>query len=69
MVLLKIARPKDREFVVKGMIAGTKDHEIRIATVVLSIPLYDLRTIIKEVMTNFATEIRCTPYPGKIARY
>ena len=36
MVLFKITRPKDREFVVKGMITGTKDHEIRVATVVLS---------------------------------
>ncbi len=40
VVLLKITRPKDREFVVKGMIAGTKDHEIGIATVVMSIPLF-----------------------------
>ncbi len=40
MVLLKITRPKDHEFVVKGMIAGTKDHEIGIATIVLSIPLF-----------------------------
>ena len=41
VVLFKITRPKDREFVVKGMIAGTKDHEIGIANVVLSIPLFE----------------------------
>ncbi len=41
MVLFKITRPKDRDFVTYGMIAGTKDGEIRVATVVLSMTLFE----------------------------
>ena len=40
VVLFKIARPKDREFLSLGMMAGTKDHEDSVAVTLLSIPLF-----------------------------
>ena len=40
MVLFKIARPRDREFLPLGKMAGTKDHENSVAVTLLSIPLF-----------------------------
>ncbi len=40
VVLFKMARPKDREFMPLGIMTGTKDHGDSVAVTLLSIPLF-----------------------------